>query len=250
MIRKQKLKLAVLWILLFSIPLLTKTLHAEIYKYIGEDGTLHFTDDISKIPSQYRDDTKVYLEQHDAPSQEKETLMPDQDPSQTDAMPTTGTAREKPLNNYEMIENSQPEQIEKENHLNSLQTKVTIQGNQVLVPVKLGYRGKEVEALLLLDTGASLLTLHKEIAYQLSITQAKRATAQVVGGKVIRLGVTKLNYVKVGPVKVENIHAGIINHKGPPVGYSGLLGMNVLQKLDYRIDFENQTIIWQPKTVF
>jgi hypothetical protein len=44
------------------------------------------------------------------------------------------------------------------------ETKVFIKGNQVLVPVTLGYDSKEAEALLVLDTGASITVLHQEIA--------------------------------------------------------------------------------------
>ena len=49
------------------------------------------------------------------------------------------------------------------------ETPVIIKGNQVLVPVTLGYGSKKTEALLLLDTGASIITLFQEIFEQLAI---------------------------------------------------------------------------------
>ncbi|MCK7467906.1 MAG: hypothetical protein MZU91_07120 [Desulfosudis oleivorans] len=43
-----------------------------------------------------------------------------------------------------------------------METNVTVKGNQVLVPVVLGYGGKEVQVSLLLDTGASITTLNRD----------------------------------------------------------------------------------------
>jgi predicted aspartyl protease len=66
-----------------------------------------------------------------------------------------------------------------------------------------------------------------------------------VGGKTIATHITKLNYVKVGPFKKENLYAGIIEHEGPEVPHQGLLGMNFLKNLEYRIDFEKQVLVWK-----
>jgi clan AA aspartic protease (TIGR02281 family) len=125
------------------------------------------------------------------------------------------------------------------------ETKVIIKGNQVLVPVIVGYGGHETEALLLLDTGASIMALHREVANQLNIKQTQKAKFVVVGGKTIATHITKLNYVKVGPFKKENLYAGIIEHEGPEVPHQGLLGMNFLKNLEYRIDFEKQVLVWK-----
>lgn len=124
------------------------------------------------------------------------------------------------------------------------ETKVIIKGNQVLVPVVLGYRGREIEALLLLDTGASIIVLHKPIADQLNIKQAQKAKLAIVGGKEIPAYVAKLNFARLGPYQKENIFAGIIKYEGPSISHQGLLGMNFLRDFEYRIDFKRQVLIW------
>jgi predicted aspartyl protease len=125
------------------------------------------------------------------------------------------------------------------------ETPVVIAGNQVLVPVTLGYGQKKIEARLLLDTGASITTIHREIAKKLTISKTQKARLMVPGGSTVTVDVAKLSYVKVGPKKQANLYAGIIDHIGPTVSHQGLLGMDFLRNVEYRIDFERNVIEWQ-----
>jgi hypothetical protein len=124
-------------------------------------------------------------------------------------------------------------------------TKVVIKGNQVLVPVTIGYSGKKIEGLLLLDTGASIVALHRDFVEKLKIKDTQKTNLMVVGGKTITADVVKLDFVEVGKNKKTKLYAVIVDHIGPPVSYNGLLGMNFLSGLDYRIDFERRVIIWK-----
>ena len=45
--------------------------------------------------------------------------------------------------------------------------------------------------------------------------------------------------------KKTELYAVIVDHIGPPVSHKGLLGMNFLSGLDYKIDFERRVIIWK-----
>jgi len=127
-------------------------------------------------------------------------------------------------------------------------TKVTILGNQVFVPVTFANGDVVAQAVLLLDTGATVTSISPGIAGQLNIdlTRTKKTIGQVVGGGLLEVRRVKLAYIKVGPYTKTDMDVAIIEHKGPPIRYDGLLGMNFLRGLKYSINFDEQTINWTP----
>lgn len=127
------------------------------------------------------------------------------------------------------------------------ETKVNLlDGNHVLVPVTLGSGRNEMDIMMLLDTGASIMVLHKDIADQLMLKSVSKAKLMIAGGQVLDSDIVKLDYVDVGPIKKVGLEASVIDHSGPPPPYQGLLGMNFLKGLDYRIDYKHGVIIWKP----
>ncbi|MGV8058176.1 MAG: TIGR02281 family clan AA aspartic protease [Smithellaceae bacterium] len=126
-------------------------------------------------------------------------------------------------------------------------TKIIVRGNQVLVPAILIYGSREVNVHLLLDTGATATAIHDEIAGQLYINlyKAKKAKGEVVGGAVIEASIIRMDILKIGPHTIRNMDIFIVPYNGASAKFDGLLGMDVLGKLSYKIDFAKQVIIWE-----
>jgi hypothetical protein len=210
------------------------TSRSEFYRYVTEDGKIFYVDDLTKIPEEYRNDLKVYKEKYDHLPENERLMM---------------IEKERMLDENRLLEEKKRrEQLERERYLRSLQTKVTIVGNQILVPVTLGQGLRQVRTLLLLDTGASHIVLYKNFANYLDIEPYQKSRALVAGGKMISSERAKLDSFRVGPIKMENIDVTIISHEGPPVQFSGLLGMNFLRNIEYSIDFKNKLIKWKPES--
>jgi len=213
---------------------------ADIYTYVDKNGTTHFVDDLGKVPPEYRNQVTVREETPKGTSQE-EAPKASEKKGETPEEERTRQIQESLEEQKRREEEKAREEFEK-----SLVTKVTIRGNQVLVPVTLGYGGKEAQTSLVLDTGAEITTIHRPIADQLNIPLTGRANVRVTGGRVINASVAKLDYVRVGPYEAKEINALVIVAQGPSAGHDGLLGMNFLRGLEYSIDFENQVIRWKP----
>ncbi|KKL03612.1 hypothetical protein LCGC14_2624360 [marine sediment metagenome] len=121
-----------------------------------------------------------------------------------------------------------------------------IQDNQILVPVRLGHNGKEIITPLLLDTGASIIVLHQQFAEALNLETEQKGLSRMASGKMIQSELAKVDYLKLGPFTMESVRVVVIKHQGPPVKFSGLLGMNFLRNVNYKIDYKNQVIHWIP----
>ena len=227
-------------LLLAGILLFPFAVRADIYKYVDKNGTTHFVDDLGKVPPEYRDQVTVREDKPKGPPSQGETPKAVEKKGVTPEEERTRRIQESLEEKKRQDEEKAREEFDK-----SRVTKVTIRRNQVLVPVTLGYMGNEVQATLLLDTGAEMTVIYRPITDQLNIPLTGGAHVRVGGGKVINASVAKLDYVRVGPYEAKGLHAWVISHHGPPVKEDGALGMNFLRGLEYSIDFENQVIRWK-----
>ena len=224
--------------------------YAEFYKYVDEQGRVFYVDDLGKVPEAYLNQIQVYREKYDN--------LSEQDRSQALQREHEQTQRQEQEKQHQLNEQLQEvqaaEEAEKSRKAESakqklMETSVTIDNNRILVPVTLVNNGVELAVNLLLDTGASKIVLHRDVADQLNIITLQKGLAQVAGGQNIRVETGQVNYFKVGPFNMEKATVLIMPYEGPAVSYSGLLGMNFLKNVQYTIDYRNQLIRWQPPQI-
>ncbi|MFZ7126654.1 MAG: aspartyl protease family protein [Desulfobacterales bacterium] len=127
----------------------------------------------------------------------------------------------------------------------SRKTNILVHGNRVMVPVRMGYRGKEVQTLLLLDTGASITSIHRAVANRLDFRDTRRANFIVADGRTVTSGVGNLDYIAVGPHSIRNFKVSVIDYEGRSDLEKGLLGMDFLKRFSYSIDLQEQRITWR-----
>jgi predicted aspartyl protease len=219
----------------------------EFYKYVDNQGRIYYVDDLTKVPPEYQEQIQIYNDKSDYLTEdEKSAGRVKEQEVERELELERQRQMELELQQAQKREEAEKHRQEETAGDQKLETKVVIEGNRILVPATLSNNGIEIEVLLLLDTGAAQMVLHRDIAEQLNIITLKKGLSQVAGGQTIQSQMGRLSYVKVGPVKMNNPMVIIINHEGPALNYKGLLGMNFLRNVQYNIDFQNQLIRWEP----
>jgi len=224
-------------------------LWAEFYKYVDDEGNIFYVDDLFSVPEKYRNRVNVYREKYDNLSvkEKSETLKKEAEQlQQQEELHRQEVERLQQAQEIEEEEKRKKAEVAQQKLLENTETKVILEGNRILVPVTVSNNGVAIVVNLLLDTGASQIVLNREVADQLGIITIKKGLAQVAGGSSIITQLGKVNYVEVGPYKMEEASVLILPHEGAPVNYSGLLGMNFLKEVSYSIDYKNQVIRWKP----
>lgn len=218
--------------------LLTSLAGAEFYSYEDKNGTMHFVDDVSKIPKEYRKKKQVRKDEYDDLPAEERAAREQRDRERREA------ARQQ---ERELQERRQEEErrAAREQRAKALATRVVIYGRQVFVPVKLHNGSAETNVMLLLDTGATSSVITPEVADRLQLQDSTNVKIGVVGGRVMNARRVVLSQMEVGPVKRYNQEAVVVRQRSSDFG-DGLLGMSFLAGLKYTIDFNTQTLNWIP----
>ena len=198
--------LSVIFILFLSIS----PCYGEMFRWVDEKGTLHFADDLSKVPEKYRSDAEM----RKAPKEMKEVSVPEtQERSKTPPGITSppGTAE---TQGYEV-------NLFRRHEL-------------WLTEIVLNGRAKQY---FIVDTGASFTLISRQIANELGIPINETTPFIRVASvsDVMLTPLVTLRSIQVGKAEVENVDALVYTMPT----YQGLLGNSFLNKFKVVIDSLN-----------
>ena len=181
----------------------------DVHKYVDDQGQVHFTDDLATVPEEYLDRVQTRKASQKAPSER--TPAPEPEPA---GPPSTAV------------------DIDDFGH--------------VYLQVEARYRGRSETLRFMLDTGSSMSSLTAHAADMLGVIYAEGETSTVVAdGRVVSNGWITLDRMAIGPFVLEDkpvlIHGADPRKEFP---YQGLLGQDLLSKVEYRVDREKKQIQW------
>jgi clan AA aspartic protease (TIGR02281 family) len=174
---------------------------AEMYKWVDEKGTVHFTDDISSIPEKYREN----VEERKTPKG-----MPDQ----------------------ELTEKPAPAPAQKSSEPQGFEVNLLRRYELLLSEVVLNNR---IRSYFIVDTGASFTLINTQIAKELglNISETTPFIPIYTASQLIFTPLVTLKSIRVGGAEVENVDVLIHNL---PSNAAGLLGNSFLNKFRVVLD--------------
>ena len=210
--RVGKVGLALLAALLVHFVL---TCEAGIFSYKDDKGAIHFTDDISRVPEEFRNAENSLLKRNESHQTHRTTPAP---------LPT------KPM---EAVFS----------HLEEVRVPLTIvSGRNFHVDVLLNGR---IKARLMLDTGASFITLSEKIGEKLGVIKngfSAEMPFNTAGGEEW-MPLVALQTVSTGEAQSQLVEASI----GKQIkDIDGLLGMSFLGDYRFEIDRTNKLLTLRP----
>ena len=191
---------------------------AEIYKWVDEGGTIHFSDDPSAAPKRRGDENSLFFVPPRAPA----AAVPDSAP---EPARLSDPVSPPPGDKHAVV------------------AKIKRRGEGFVVEALIN---GAVRADLLIDTGSSFTILTPETARRLGHTGfgklPRLPVSTAAGVSWVRL--VTLDSVSVGGAEAEIVEGGISSRLEK--GIDGLLGMSFLKEFVYRIDGAKREITLRP----
>jgi len=186
------------------LAVLVPSSYGEMYKWVDEKGTVHFTDDLSTIPEKNREGAETRKPPKEAP---------------------TPKPQEKP----------QPAVTERISEPEGITVDLVQSGEVLFTEVVLNERIKQH---FMVDTGASFTVISREAPKELGITidESTPLVPIVTASSVIFNPLVTLRSIRVGGAEVENVDCLVHNLPG---GSAGLLGNSFLSKFKVVLDSIN-----------
>ncbi len=102
-----------------------------------------------------------------------------------------------------------------------------------------------IPAQLIVDTGASFTTIPSALAEQLGLLKPGLKTVRVAtAGGEVQAQMVVIPYLTIGTIRVKRVDAVVLDLPGS-LANKGLLGLNVLRRLNMQLDSENARLVLQ-----
>jgi clan AA aspartic protease (TIGR02281 family) len=188
-------------ILILILVAFASPIYGEMYKWVDEKGTLHFADDLSKVPEKYRTDAEIRKVPKEISTPETKERPP--------TLPTT------------------PKTLESEGIDVNLFRKHELLITEVIL-------NGRVRQYFIVDTGASFTLISRQTANELGISIDENTPFIRVASvsDVLLTPLVTLRSIRVGKAELENVEALIYTMPN----YQGLLGNSFLNKFKVVID--------------
>ena len=193
-----------LLLLIVILGVLVASSYGEMYKWVDEKGTVHFTDDLSTIPEKYHEEAETRK-----PSKETPTPKPQ--------------------------EKSKPSLPEKISEPEGITVDLVRSGEVSFTEVVLNER---IRQYFIVDTGASFTVISREAAKELGITIDENTPFIPIttSSSVIFNPLVTLRSIRVGEAEIEDVDVLVHNLPGRS---AGLLGNSFLSKFKVVLDSVN-----------
>lgn len=198
-------------IIFIFLAVMIPSSYGELYKWVDEKGTIHFTDDLLSVPERYRQDAETRN-----PPKDISTSQPQEEPK---SIPHPPVSEEKGIT-------------------------VDLVRKHELFLVEVVLNGWKKQQFII-DTGATFTLINRQTARELGITINETTPFIQVASvsDIISTPLVSLESLRVGKAEVENVEILIYPMAG---GADGLLGNSFLNKFKVEIDSINNKMTLHP----